>query len=132
VIVVDAGLALRWFLERDLSPEGTAALDYVGEHGASVPGNFHTEVAQGFIQAERRQRMGATDVAAALSDLMSLSLTVDLPDTHVIVATAREHGLTGHDAAYLALALKLNLPLATVDEALRAAARSAKILWEAR
>ncbi|HVA27708.1 MAG TPA: type II toxin-antitoxin system VapC family toxin [Candidatus Baltobacteraceae bacterium] len=132
MIVVDASLALRWFLDKDITREAAAALDYVGEQGGRVPGNFQSEIAHGLNQAERRGRVSATDVSAALSEILALPLTVELPDAHVVVATARDFGLTGYDAAYLALAMQSGVPLATVDEQLRKAARSAKALWGPR
>jgi predicted nucleic acid-binding protein len=132
VIVIDASLALRWFLEKDVSVDVSAALDYIAQNGGCVPGNFQSEVAHGLLQAERRQRISTADVSAALSDVLSLDLTVDLPDAHVVVATARDFGLTGYDATYLALATQSGLSLATVDEHLRKAARSAKALWAPR
>ena len=130
MIVVDASLALRWVLLEEPSRESLAALDYVTENGAYVPGNFQSEVAHGLLQAERRGRLTATDVSAALSDILALPFQIDLPDPHVLVATARQYSLTGYDAAYLALAAKTASPLATIDEALRKAARSAKLLWK--
>ena len=132
MIVVDASLALRWFFDKDITPENDAALDYVEAHGGCVPGNFQSEVAHGLVQAERRKRVSTSDVSAALSDILSLDLVVDLPDAHVVVATARDFGLTGYDATYLALAMQSGLSLATVDENLRKAARSAKVLWAPR
>ena len=129
MIVVDASLAVRWFLEKDVTPEIDAALDYVEEHGGCVPGNFQSEVAHGLVQAERRQRISTSEVSAALSDVLSLDLVTELPDAHVVVATARDFGLTGYDATYLALAMQSGIRLATVDENLRKAARFAKVLW---
>ena len=130
MIVIDASMALRWVLAEELESEATAARLYVGERGGYVPGNFQTEVAHGLLQAERRKRITASDASAALADIMELALKVELPNPHVIVSSAREYGLTGYDAAYLALALQVGIPIATVDEQLRNAARSARVLWK--
>ena len=130
MIVIDASMALRWVLAEELESEAIAARLYVGERGGCVPGNFQTEVAHGLLQAERRKRITASDASAALADIMELALKVELPNPHVIVSSAREYGLTGYDAAYLALALQAGIPIATVDEQLRGAARSARVLWK--
>ncbi|HTU69877.1 MAG TPA: type II toxin-antitoxin system VapC family toxin [Candidatus Baltobacteraceae bacterium] len=132
MIVVDASMALRWVLAEEIDAEVIAARTYVSEHGACVPGNFQTEVVHGLLQAERRKRISSSDASAALTDIMDFALTVELPDPHLITITARDHSLTGYDAAYLALALQSGIPLATVDGTLRAAARAAKVLWQPR
>ena len=129
MIVVDASMALRWVLAEREQAEATAALDYISTNGGQVPGNFQSEVAHGLLQAERHNRISARDVSVGLSEIAALPLAVQLPDVHVVVATARQYGLTGYDGAYLALALQSSLPLATVDERLRKAARSAGVLW---
>ncbi|MHB8433010.1 MAG: type II toxin-antitoxin system VapC family toxin [Candidatus Tyrphobacter sp.] len=132
MIAVDASIALAWALQEREHADAAAALAYVTEHGAYVPGNFHSEIAHALLQAERRRRLSETDVTEALSALLALPLTVELPDPHVIASVARAHGLTCYDASYLALALQAQLPLATVDAGLTAAARAAKCLWKPR
>lgn len=130
MIVVDASTALAWVLREREHADTAAALDYVSENGGCVPGNFHSEVAHGLLLAERKKRITEADVAHILSDLLALPLSVELPDVHVIIATARTYGLTCYDASYLALALQSHLPLATVDTNLAAAAKSAKCAWK--
>lgn len=132
MIVIDASIALSWALQEREQADVAAALDYAGESGAYVPGNFYAEVANGLLQAERRRRITESDVAEALANIIALRLTVELPDPHVIVSSARLHGLTCYDASYLALALRVHLPLATADAHLAAAAKSAKCLWKAK
>jgi len=132
VIVIDASVALAWALQEREHADVAATLDYVSEHGAYIPGNFQSEVANGLLQAERRKRISETDVTEALVNILALPLTVELPDARVMVSTARAHGLTCYDASYLALALQTHLPLATVDAALGAAAKAAKCAWKAK
>ncbi len=130
MIVIDASLALAWALQEREHAETVAALDYVSEHGAYVPGNFRTEVVHGVLQAERKKRLGAMEASELLADIFALDLNVELPDPHVVVAAARAYGLSAYDAVYLALAQRLHLPLATADPTLVAAARTAKCLWK--
>ncbi|MDH2908930.1 MAG: type II toxin-antitoxin system VapC family toxin [Candidatus Eremiobacteraeota bacterium] len=129
MIVVDASMALRWVLADEIGEEAAAARTYVSERGGCVPGNFQSESAHGLLQAERRKRISASDASAAFTDIMELTLTVELPNPHVIVSSAREYGLTCYDAAYLALALQSGFSIATADEHLRKAARAENVLW---
>jgi predicted nucleic acid-binding protein len=132
VIVIDASLVLRANLGEEDATEAFAALDYLNGEKGYVPGNFQTEVVHGLLKAERRGRISATDVAAILSDVLSLRVEVALPDSQIVAVTAREHKLSAYDGAYLALATKMALPLATLDERLRKAARAEKVLWSPR
>ncbi len=86
-------------------------------------------MANGLQTAIRRKRIDAAYRDLALSRLMAQRVAVD-PETdrHAWSATVRlaeRHGLTVYDASYLELALRLGLPLATADKALKAAAEGA-------
>jgi predicted nucleic acid-binding protein len=130
VIVVDASVVLAWHLEDEGATEfSLAALDFVEANGGYVPGNFQSEVAQGLLLAERQKRITTIDVIESINDVLDLPLNVELPDLHTIVAAAREHRLTCYDATYLALAIRMELPLASIDEALRKAAATQGLLW---
>lgn len=128
-MILDASLALAWVLREREHAEETAALAYVAEHGAHVPGNFQTELAQALLHAERKKRITEAEVAEALSGILALPLAVEVPDVHVVVSMARTYGLTCYDASYLALAMQMRTTLATSDEYLRKAAATAKALW---
>jgi predicted nucleic acid-binding protein len=51
----------------------------------------------------------------------------DLREAAESLAVAREYGLTMYDASYLELARRSDLPLATIDRRLEAAARRSGI-----
>jgi predicted nucleic acid-binding protein len=129
VIVIDAGVALAWILDEKENREAVSVLDYVVQHGALVPGNFQSEVAHALLNAWRREIISETDVSSGLAELLALPISAEFPDPHVIIAVGKKHKLTGYDAAYLALATQSELPLATGDKTLRAAARSERVLW---
>jgi len=82
--------------------------------------------------SERRGRVDTARVAAFLDALLALAIQVDRPDpSYLLPALARvsrDQGLTSDDAAYLELAMRSGLPLATRDVALRAAAERAGVL----
>ena len=77
------------------------------------------------IVAERRRRLRRSDSARFLELVGALPIEVDTatPDPSHLIAVAREHGLSAFDAAYLALAMREGIPLATRDRALGKAAR---------
>ena len=83
-------------------------------------------------RAQRRPprfgRVTAPGVGERLQLLASLPITIDDGDMKTgigsIVALARKHGLSSHDAAYLELAMRTAVPLATMDKGLRKAAEA--------
>lgn len=122
-------MALSWFVDDAPHAEVEPALDYVGEFGAVAPGNFFTEVAHGLLRVERRLRTDESLSVAALSEILALGISVELPDPHLVLALGRKHHLTCYDASYLAVAMERELPLATADTALRGAAKALNLLW---
>lgn len=130
MIVVDACTVISWVLEDERSADADAALDTVAREGALIPGNFISEVTNALLRAERRGRTDDITAGMALSEILELPLTVESPDPHTMLALARVHALTCYDSAYLALALQAQLPLATVDRALRQAAQRAACAWQ--
>ena len=74
---------------------------------------------------ERRGRLIERETSRFLRRLGQLAITVDRsPDEAAVMALALRHRLTVYDAAYLELALREALPLATLDAALSAAAQA--------
>lgn len=126
--VLDSSIALCWCFSDEATPETFALLDTVGQEGAAVPNLFHLEIANVLLSAERRGRIGTNDTTVQLALLGSLLLDIDSETAssaaNAILAHARKHRLTSYDAAYLELAIRRNLPLATRDKALTAAARA--------
>ena len=94
---------------------------------AVVPALWFVEVANSLLAQQRRNRLSADEWKLALEKVAALNLSVD--EAAAISAfgqtseLAQKHGLTVYDATYLELALRLKLPLATRDEALRKAAK---------
>jgi predicted nucleic acid-binding protein len=126
-LVIDSSAALSWCFEDEASPGSDALFEQVRDQGAVVPGLWHLEVANVLLQAEKRGRITAADVAIRLELIAELPITTD--DETIarawreILALARAEGLTTYDATYLELAIRRGLPLVTRDEALIAAAK---------
>jgi predicted nucleic acid-binding protein len=127
LIVVDASIALGWFLGPN--EEALPALRYVEEFGGAVPGNFHSEFVNGLLSAERQKRIRADESDAALIAVLDLSLEITNADPAHVMRVGRKQHLTAYDATYLTLAIERGLPLATADAALRRAAEQMGLLW---
>ncbi len=130
-LVLDSSVALAWIYSAETTPEVLHVLERVTEAGAVVPSLWPLEVANVLEQGVRKKRHTAGFRNAALTDLALLPIRVD-PETaqHAWQATlhlAERHRLTVYDAAYLELALRRNVPLATLDQELRTAARAEKV-----
>jgi len=89
---------------------------------AVVPCLWWFEVRNILVVNERRRRINESDTAAFLLNLSRLRVRVDrLPDENALLRLARTHGLSVYDAAYLELARREGVPLATLDNDLRRA-----------
>ncbi|WP_374631255.1 type II toxin-antitoxin system VapC family toxin [Ferrovibrio sp.] len=130
--VLDASVAIAWCFEQ----EPGSALDLLHQRletdlAPIVPSIWPLEVANAVLMAEKRRRIDGPGRVAALRQLEALEAEIDdeaggLP-LSVLAELALHHGLTVYDAAYLELALRRGLPLASLDSALVAAARAAGV-----
>ncbi|HUJ30840.1 MAG TPA: type II toxin-antitoxin system VapC family toxin [Candidatus Acidoferrum sp.] len=127
-LVLDASLALQWFLEDETDRRySLAVLAGLSENRGVVPLLWFYEVGNGLLMAHRRKRISVDQIDGFLTRLKALPIDVAQETPSEIIelpGLARAHGLTNYDAAYLSLAKKLNLPLATNDAELRKAATS--------
>ena len=126
-LVVDASVALTWCFADERRAETDAIGERVSAEGAIVPALFHLELANVLLIAVRRHRVTFNDMSEKLADVAALPIVADDETiarawTNILVL-ARDERLTAYDAAYLELALRLGLPLATLDGDLAAAAR---------
>ena len=125
-LVLDTSLTLSWYFEDERTPDADAVLDRVADQGATVPGLWRLEIANGLRMAIRRKRIDEGFRNRAIAQLARLPINVD-PDTDRYAWTttlylADRFALTPYDAAYVELAQRLMLPLATLDDPLRIAA----------
>lgn len=125
MIVVDASVTLAWCLADEADEYAERMLDRVAAETAIAPAHWPLEVANGIRTAERRGRLEASDVARVGQLLGGLGIEivpVELTTAMwTVLDTARELELSTYDAVYLDLARFKNLPLATLDDALRVA-----------
>jgi predicted nucleic acid-binding protein len=130
--VIDSSIALTWCFEDEASPERDALFEQVRDEGAVVPGLWHLELGNVLLQAEKRARISASDVAARLELIAALPISVDRETTsrawREILTLARAQRLTVYDATYLELAARRRSPLFTLDGDLAEAARRAGVI----
>jgi len=125
-LVLDSSATLAWMLAEETTDAVNQAFDAITRDGAWAPAIWRLEVANGLQMAVRRGRISADDRDAFLADLRDFAIAADdETDRHAWSTTLRlaeRFGLTLYDAAYLELAQRRRLPLATLDQDLRAAA----------
>jgi predicted nucleic acid-binding protein len=120
--VLDASLAASWFLPDEASPVTNALLDRLVESEAAVPSLFRHEMRNLMLLAHRRGRLSRAKLHKVIAELGAAPVRDRGPgDDDEIVDLAMKHDLTAYDAAYLDLALRERLPLATLDRKLAAA-----------
>ncbi len=131
-LVVDASVALAWALPDESSAYADSVLAAVERDGMRVPELWAREVANGLAVAYLRKRITSADEKAFLAALSHLSIDVQEAASALTVvrdgtAAAIHYGLTAYDAAYLDLASREKLTLATLDTAMRKAAEQSAI-----
>jgi predicted nucleic acid-binding protein len=125
--VVDNSVALAWCFEDEHTRQVMDLLDRVAETGAFAPSLWPLEALNGLLMAERRRRIHAARRERLAGFLRALPVTLDIETVdHAWTTTVRlaeRHRLKVYDAAYLELAQRRKLPLATLDVDLIKAAK---------
>lgn len=122
-LVVDASVSAAWFLPDEATPFTEAVLSATASVEVWVPALWWLEIGNLLINAQRRQRISTAKRIELLAAAQALRLRVDREPVALatIDALADRYRLSAYDAAYLELALRRQLPLATLDAALLAA-----------
>ncbi len=128
--VLDCSATVPWVFESEATKATDALLDRLAQGArAWVPALWHLELANVLLGARRKNRIDQAGVEQFLGTLALYDVSVD-QDTMAnawakTLALAESHNLSVYDAAYLELALRRGLPLATLDTALAAAMKKA-------
>jgi predicted nucleic acid-binding protein len=130
-LVLDSSVTLAWVYAAETTTAVQQVFDRIVSDGAWVPSLWRLEVANVLETGVRCGRHNAAFRDATLADLALLPIQADTEtDGQAWGATLRlasRRKLTLYDAAYLELALRLRLPLATLHRELRAAAAAEKV-----
>jgi len=130
-LVLDTSATIASLYPDETTPAILSVMDRVAEQGAWVPSLWYLEIANVLQIGIRRNRINLTYRDKALTQLTLLPIEID-PETdfhawHATLYLADRHRLTLYDAAYLELALRRGLPLASLDRDLRAAAAAENV-----
>ena len=125
--VVDCSIAMAWLFNDEATPKTEALLTRLTTETALVPAWWFIEITNVLAMAERKGRITPAQSDAFIADLGKLGIERDDEVPHraftYLLILCRRHRLTSYDAMYLDLALRRNLPLATLDDDLRKAAK---------
>jgi predicted nucleic acid-binding protein len=118
-LVLDASVALAWCFKDEASEAADRLLERLETETAVVPALWHIEVANVLALGERRRRITLAESAAFIARLETLVIVVDEETSSRaftrVLDLARSERLTAYDAAYLELAMRLDVPLASKD-----------------
>lgn len=131
--VLDASVALGWILDNPAPALATRVKQaLLAGKRAGVPALWHLEIANALAVAERRKILTEADIMTALQQIEQLAAHAldtdgDTVTVREALTTARAHRLSAYDSVYLNLARRTGLPLATLDTALRGAAKNSDV-----
>lgn len=132
--VLDNSVAMRWLLTSNKAADqkyAIATLESLHSATALVPTLWHLEAANVLLGARNKGQLSVADVERFVSQLEGLPIQTDsLTSQQAFGSTlslAQAYQLSSYDAAYLELALREGIPLATLDKDLLKAARKAKV-----
>jgi predicted nucleic acid-binding protein len=126
-LILDSSATLAWTFHEERTEAIVDLFNLVADSGAVVPELWRIEVANSLNVGIRRRRITRGNRAGILADLEVLPILIDNETRNrtwgETLTLADAHRLTVYDATYLELAVRLSLPLATLDEDLRQAAQ---------
>jgi predicted nucleic acid-binding protein len=130
-IVIDASVALAWCFPDEASDYADSVLLALDEQTAIVPAIWAVEIANAVLVGERRKRIRQTEIRRFVDLLGDLNVVEDRQSfaetLSNLLPPAREYHLSAYDAAYLDVAVRHGIPLATLDYALQDACKAASI-----
>jgi len=130
--VLDNSIVMAWSFEDETSAYADAVLDRLTVGGAVVPALWPLEVANALLMGERRKCSTETQTIRWIDILNRLPIVIDDETTirawNDTLSLARGQKLSAYDATYLELAMRRGLPLATLDERLKTAARAVGVM----
>jgi predicted nucleic acid-binding protein len=132
--VLDNSVAMRWLLASNKVSDqkyAESVLKSLANAEAVVPNLWHLEAANVLLEATNRKDIEPSELERFTVQLENLPISVDTLTAHQVfghtISLARAYRLSSYDAAYLELALREGLPLATLDKALLKAAKRSDV-----
>jgi predicted nucleic acid-binding protein len=130
--VLDCSATMAWCFGDEATTKTDRLLaSLASTRQAHVPAVWSLEVINVLLVAERRKRISRKDASSFLKLLEAMPIVSETelssPNLEGIHNLGRTHRISAYDASYLELALRKTVPLATLDNKLKAAARTLKI-----
>jgi predicted nucleic acid-binding protein len=129
--VMECSVTMAWYFKDEVNVYANAVRRSLSKARAVVPALWPLEVANILVTGERRGRSTEAGASKWLRYLQRLPIDVDDETAGRactdILQIARSYDLSAYDAAYLELAIRLGLPLASLDDQLKATAASAGV-----
>jgi predicted nucleic acid-binding protein len=130
--VLDNSVAMRWCFESATHPYADSVLQRLANgDDALVPLLWFYEASAVLAREQSRGTLAAPKADEFIVELQLLNISADMEGaTHIfsdVHGLALAHRLTSYDAAYLELALRRSLPLATLDDDLVRASKAAGV-----
>ena len=129
--VLDCSVTMAWIFSDEASEATDRLRDALAETRAFVPALWPIETSNALLAATRHGRIARDEWPLIRTHLDALPIEIDpasAPRTWgATLDLASTHGISAYDATYLELAVRMRLPLATLDQRLGAAARSASV-----
>lgn len=129
--ILDNSVSASWILEDEFDKFSEQVLELLRSEPAIVPGIWVLEMTNTLLVGFRRKRISAAKKSTTIDLIKSLPITVEYnyvqTDLDRLVQFGETYNLSAYDSAYLDLAIRLDLPLATKDKELRVAAKAADI-----
>lgn len=130
-LVLDCSITMAWCVESETSPLTEAALTAIAAQGGLVPGLWAIEVANVLRQHERRSILSSEKIQRFCNVLQKLPIQIEhhslAQALGPVLDLSRKLNLSAYDAAYLELALRYRLPIATLDRPLQDAAKKMNV-----
>lgn len=130
--ILDSSVTVAWHFEDESDAYADAVETALASNSAAVPSLWRLEVANALLMGERRHRTTEAQVGQFLALLQALPVVIDdetvVHAWHDTLHLSRSNNLSVYDAAYLELALRCGLPLASLDEGLKLAAATVGVL----
>ncbi len=127
--MLDNSVVSGWYLADQSTAHTEAVAVLLEDDQAWVPAIWELELSNVLRTACLRQKLDAQRAQQVLARIAQLPIEVDrhaVPRSELLALSLR-FGLSSYDAAYLELALRRQLPLASKDEVLMSAARAAGV-----
>lgn len=132
MFVLDCSITMAWLFADEKTDLTEKVMNRLTNEDAIVPSLWIFEVTNVLLGGEKRKRITPAQSVRFLETLSKLRIKISeeitISQSEFLLSTARSHGLTAYDAAYLDLALRLGVPLATLDEDLKKAARKSGVV----